>query len=210
MYEILRILAVTAAILCAAPGEAQQPAAEPAAPALNTPAGSPALRVASMKVVRSPPEMPAQMLARMARYEVNLENVSGKGVMAYAISYNFFSADGSPRGRTCGSSFGFDITNPMIGTGQTKTTYANLAKRGVRVTPVVDLAVLDDGSAYGKDTCGVLSQFQQSLAARRATQQAVLHRLEKDGPQKTLLWLREELAQTATTDVRFLNAKRVQ
>lgn len=210
MYKVLRRLTVTAAILWAASSEAQQPAAEPAAPVLYTAAGSPALRVASMKVVPSPPETSAQMLARMARYEVNLENVSGKGVMAYAISYNFLNADGSPRGRTCGSSFGFDVINPMIGAGQTKTTYANLARRGVKVTPAVDLAVLDDGSTFGKDTCGVLSQFQQSLAARRATQQAVLHRLEKDGPQKTVLWLREELAQTATTDVRFLNPKRVE
>jgi hypothetical protein len=126
----------------------------------------------------------------MAGYEVVLQNKAMLPVMAYAISHEW--QGGTGRSRTCQSSMGF--RKPMIGAGETKTIQSQLAKRESPVTPVIDFVLLSDGAYFGKDSCRTLSEYTTRLAQRRATFQTILKRVQAEGVEKTLVWMKEELS----------------
>jgi len=176
-----------------APAIPQQPTA-----ALVAQPSSP-LEILSMQPAtmpaRTPPRAPV-----MDSYDVVLRNKADVGIMAYAISHE--SQVEGKRARVCQSSQGF--REPMIAAGETKTIQSHLHRHGPTVTPVVDLVLLQNGSYFGNDSCGVLKDYQTRLAERRTTLQSVLQRLERDGAQQTIVWMRQEL----TRDVEPLLAPR--
>jgi hypothetical protein len=140
----------------------------------------------------------------MATYEVVMRNTTTVPIMVYAISYEWAGDDGKPSS-TCGASLGF--TDPMIGAGEVKTIQPTLHQHGFSVTPVVDLVLLENGSYYGDNRCGSLSQYQSGLQDRRITYQVVLRRLQADGIEKTTTWLTQQLKRDLGP---FLAPKRIQ
>jgi hypothetical protein len=126
----------------------------------------------------------------MADYDMLVRNTSNAPVMAYAIRHE--SQLGTRRTRDCQSSLGF--SEPMIGAGETKTIQAHLQKYGPSTTPVVDLVLLEDGTYFGTDQCGILTEYTRRLKERRATFQTVMNRIQREGVDKTVAWMSAELA----------------
>jgi len=178
----------------------QQPTAE-----LVAQPSSP-LEILSIKATTAttiPSRTPRPTAQVMDAYEVVLRNKADLAIMAYAISHE--SQVEGKRARVCQSSLGFH--EPMIAAGETKTVQSHLHRHGPTVTPVVDLVLLENGSYFGNDSCGVLNDYRKRLGERRATFQTVLQRLQRDGTEQTIVWMRQEL----TRDVRpLLSPKKIE
>jgi hypothetical protein len=103
-----------AVAIALAPATAQHAALTPV---LISQPGSP-LAILSMKQVpiTIPPNVPPQVAARMAKYELVMQNKTNLPIVAYTIGHKHGAEE---RYGTCQSSYGF--TGPMVEPAETKT-----------------------------------------------------------------------------------------
>jgi hypothetical protein len=182
-------------------------------PVLANKADAP-IQVLSMKSVPSshasdhqtPPGMP-----RMKSYEVAFQNNSGKKVMVVVVNYLSLAADGTSAKKTgvCGSRESFSTDEPAMKAQEVRTEIPNLNVNGVSVSPVIDLVVLEDGTAWGPNNCEELERYQLRLLTRRSVESWILKQLEERGADGTKALLQAELAQRGTSDKLFLAPKRI-
>ncbi|MDX2180480.1 MAG: hypothetical protein SFV18_12870 [Bryobacteraceae bacterium] len=156
-------------------------------------------------------QVPPTPGVQTVRFDVNLKNTSTKGTMAYSIRYDFADSKGEKLQHTCFHSHSFNAALPMIEGGGVKslTLQTTVLLQAAVIRPVVDLLLLSDGTYSGEDSCHRLEIYQQALEAVRVHQAGILRRLEKDGPEKTIAYLKEQVAQRDTTDRLLMNPKKL-
>jgi hypothetical protein len=164
--------------------------------------------------VNTPAQVPPQITARSVAFDVTVRNTSPQAIILYGISYDFEDPGTAAHlTRVCFESSTFDPTTPPLPAGTTKTLHPSFARsprvRSVLVKPTVDLVLLADGRYYGKDVCGALGRYQSVLEDRRVYAGVLLNYLQANGAEKTLEFLRKELALKDSTDQVLLNAKKI-
>ena len=55
--------------------------------------------------------------------------------------------------------------------------------------------LLKDGTYFGQNSCGILADYTKRPEERRATFDTTVRRIQKDGLEKTIEWMRQELNQ---------------
>jgi hypothetical protein len=183
--------------------------AEIRADIVNPPAAI--LQLVSVTQLDPQTQVPPAPGVQAARFDIGIKNTSAKGTMAYSIRYDFADSKGDKLQHTCFHSHSFNAALPMIeGSGaKSLTLQTTVLSQAAVIRPVVDLVLLSDGTYSGEDVCHRLEIYQQSLEAVRVHQAGILRRLEKDGPEKTIAYLKEQVAQRDTTDKLLMNPKKL-
>lgn len=165
--------------------------------------GSP-LEVVSMQPAAAPaatPKLPERLAKGQAAYDVVVRNQGDVPVMAWSINY---VATPDANLGTCAAMM--SLSKPLLNPGETTTLREVLYEPGPTITPLIDLVILENGLYYGKNACSTLIEYINGLDGMRTALQNVARRLEKDGPDKTMSWLKQELSR----DVKpLLNIKKM-
>lgn len=169
------------------PSPAQQPMG---VPLLKEQRNSP-LEIVSMQLtplLKAPPrQAPDWVRQRSVAYNLVVRNRATVPVMAWTI--NFLSRADSKTG-TCATRPSF--TEPLLQPGETKTVYEPISAEGPTMTPDIDFVMLQNGSYYGKNNCAALVDYTTRLSERQNLFQQLAIRLERDGTDKTIAWVKLE------------------
>ncbi len=165
--------------------------------------GSP-LEVVSMQPAAVPADtskLPERIVKGQRAYDVVVRNRADVPVMAWCINY---VARPDENLGTCAAMM--SLSKPLLNPGETKTLREAFYEPEPTITPLIDLVILENGLYYGKNACNTLIEYINRLDGRRSALQNVARRLEKDGPDKTMSWLKQELSR----DIKpLLNVKKM-
>lgn len=143
-----------------------------------------------------PPGMPADRVPDFKAYTVLLKNLTGQDVILYALQLTSADAaqNAAPRGGKFTARFAAGPGKPALAAGQTKSDVVYLMWGRGELAIRVDVVLLDDGTAYGKNTSRALDDFQENISTRQALEHAILSALQSQGPEAAERLLKEQLA----------------
>lgn len=151
----------------------------------------------------APPGIPPQVASRLTSWQVTVKNTGSAPIVAYTVRYIWADGRGKTfRGKGHCSTRMSDPNRPVLAPGQTMKLSNQIVhpSPGKVLDAEVDMVLTADGHAYGRNVCGTLQTFQQSLVAKRAAEEWILNVLNTQGPDKAKELLKADLAGVITRD----------
>lgn len=168
--------------------------------------GSP-LQIISASIGPAPQGVSTHAAGRVGSFEAQVRNVSQQNVMAYAIRWQAADAPQTARGGACFAHSAPDLAHPALRPGETQTVTHALALRSPNMRASVDLALLSDGTAYGRNACRSLERLQQNVSTHLATEQWALDTLRSQGAKSLEEKLQADLASKDAYRKIYLNPR---
>lgn len=150
-----------------------------------------------------PATVPAQVRAKLTAYRTAVKNDGTLPIVAYTIRYVWADANGHPfTGKGNCETRMSDPTRPALAPGQAAELTNHIVHHigGEILHAEIDMILTADGAVYGRNVCGGLQQFQQTLTSKRAVEEWILSVLNSQGSEKAKALLEADLSGRATVD----------
>lgn len=152
------------------------------------------LQIISASIGPAPQGVSPQVAGHVGTYEAQVRNASQQNVIAYAVRWEAADAPQTAGGGACFTHSAPDLAHPVLRRGETQTVAHALALRSPSMRATVDLVLLSDGTAYGRNACGSLQRLQENISTHLATEQWALDTLHSQGAKSLEEKLETDLA----------------